>query len=73
MKRETSWGESGMAASREAAGGTFTDLNELVPSNSGWELRQALDINDRGEIAGLGLWRGELAGFVLTPLRRGSK
>ena len=55
------------------SGGTLMDLSERVPSNSGWELWQALDINDRGEIAGLGLWRGELAGFVLTPLRRGSK
>jgi probable HAF family extracellular repeat protein len=33
---------------------TLTDLNTLLPANSGWELIQALFINDAGRIVGAG-------------------
>ena len=36
-------------------GGPMVDLNALVPPNSGLILREAVDINDRGEITGNGL------------------
>lgn len=36
-------------------GGPMVDLNTLVPSNSSIQLHEALQINDRGEIAGNGV------------------
>jgi hypothetical protein len=47
-----------------------TDLNTLIPSDSGWELVLAWDINDRGEIVGFGQHDGKFLGFftsLLTP------
>jgi|GEM_PF-1049931 len=35
--------------------GSITDLNTLIPPNSGLQLVYALSINDRGEIAGIGV------------------
>lgn len=55
--------------------GVMTDLNSLLPADSGWELTQALGINDAGQIIGLGYFNGPdstdplasavLHGFVL--------
>ena len=36
-------------------GGPMVDLNSLIPRNSSLQLVTALDINDRGEIAGIGV------------------
>lgn len=44
-----------------------TDLNTLLPSNSGWTLTEARAINDHGQIAGLGLFGGHRRAFLLTP------
>jgi probable HAF family extracellular repeat protein len=45
------------------------DLLTLLPEESGWEeLFDAAAINDRGEIAGTGLFRGELRAYVATPV-----
>lgn len=43
------------------------DLNSLIPSNSGWVLVEAWDINDSGSIAGIGRRNGKRSAFVLTP------
>jgi probable HAF family extracellular repeat protein len=43
------------------------DLNDLIPSNSGWVLGSANGINDHGQITGQGNINGESHGFVLTP------
>jgi uncharacterized membrane protein len=44
------------------------DLNALIDANSGWTLEQAFDINDRGEIVGIGDHaHDEDAGFLLVP------
>ncbi len=47
--------------------GVMTDLNSLLPANSGWELMQARDINTTGQIVGWGLHNGQNRAFLLTP------
>jgi probable HAF family extracellular repeat protein len=42
------------------------DLNNLIDPASGWVLRFARDINDRGKIVGYGELNGNKRGFVLT-------
>jgi probable HAF family extracellular repeat protein len=49
------------------SGGQTRDLNDLIARDSGWVLNNASAINDNGEIAGIGSFRGAPAGFVLTP------
>jgi probable HAF family extracellular repeat protein len=41
-------------------GGPMIDLNTLIPANSSLQLEEAFDINDRGEISGLGAPPGVL-------------
>jgi hypothetical protein len=43
-------------------------LNTLIPSNSGWKLQFANDINDSGQIVGRGLLNGQIRGFLLVPV-----
>jgi len=45
----------------------LTDLNTLIPPNSGWYLQAALSINDAGEIVGYGTIKGETHAFLATP------
>jgi probable HAF family extracellular repeat protein len=44
------------------------DLNNLIPSNSGWSLSLPASINVRGQITGQGVINGEQHGFLLTPI-----
>ncbi len=44
-----------------------TDLNTLLPPRSAWALTEARAINDHGQIAGQGLWKGKPCAFLLTP------
>ncbi|MBI4600737.1 MAG: DUF3466 family protein [Planctomycetes bacterium] len=46
----------------------MADLNDLIPTGSGWELTIATAINDRGEIVGSGMIGGEVHGFLLTSM-----
>lgn len=46
--------------------GTMTDLNTLLPANSGWELTDARFINDNRQIAGEGTYQGQGAWFLLS-------
>jgi len=46
--------------------GSFYNLNDLIPSDSGWVLQSAYSINDSGQIVGMGLYDGVREGFVLT-------
>jgi len=48
--------------------GTIVDLNELIPADSGWILRQARGINNRGQIVGTGLISGQWHAYVATPV-----
>lgn len=48
--------------------GVMMNINSLLPANSGWLLRNANDINDRGEIVGSGRINNEEHAFLLTPL-----
>ena len=43
------------------------DLNNLIPSNSGWVLTLPTAINARGQITGQGTINGQTHGFLLTP------
>jgi probable HAF family extracellular repeat protein len=45
--------------------GKLTDLNTLLPANSGWELVNALYINDAGRIVGIGNLAGQSQWFIL--------
>lgn len=47
--------------------GVMTDLNALIPIDSGWTLSTAVAINDLGQIVGTGYYNGQQRGFVLTP------
>lgn len=46
--------------------GLMTDLNSLIPIDSGWILTAASAINDKGDIVGTGLLGGQVHGFLLT-------
>ncbi|MES2464864.1 MAG: hypothetical protein V4671_30230 [Armatimonadota bacterium] len=48
-------------------GGKTYDLQTRIPADSGWVLRGAYDINDRGQILGRGVVDGEGHAFLLTP------
>lgn len=49
--------------------GTMTDLNTVIPANSGWVLQFSSSISDRGQIVGYGVnGSGETHGFLLTPV-----
>ena len=44
-------------------------LEELIPANTGWDLRSAEAINDLGQIVGNGIApNGEQHGFLLNPI-----
>jgi len=45
--------------------GVMTDLNDLLPDGSLWDLWSALHINDAGQVMGLGLYDGQFAWFLL--------
>lgn len=47
--------------------GKMTDLNSLIPSDSGWTLREATAINDKGQIVGTGKIGGQERAFLLDP------
>jgi|GEM_PF-800963 len=53
-----------------AAGG-MVDLNTLINPFSGWELLDAMSINNVGQIAGQGLINGEYHAYLLTPVLAG--
>jgi probable HAF family extracellular repeat protein len=46
-------------------GNVATDLNSLLPQNSGWVLTSASAINDEGQIVGVGLHDGRWRAFLL--------
>jgi probable HAF family extracellular repeat protein len=48
--------------------GVLTDLNDLIPLGSGWELGRAYGINDVGQIVGAGYLNGQFRPFLLTPI-----
>ncbi len=50
------------------SGSGMVDLNTLIDPLSGWELSDAADINDAGQITGQGLIGGEYHAYLLTPI-----
>ncbi len=49
--------------------GRLKDLNDLVFNCQGWELVQAVAINDVGQIVGIGSYQGEDRVFLLMPVK----
>jgi len=61
-------GFSGRAAIWRPGETTPTDLNTLLPANSGWTLLTAAEgINNAGQIVGFGTINGQTRAFVMTP------
>lgn len=49
------------------------NLNDLIPDDSGWQLKGALDINDNGQIVGWGITaNGQRHAFLLDPVEQWS-
>ncbi len=46
------------------------DLNNLIPTGSGWVLSVANDINNLGKIVGTGIFGGQQRAFLLTPFQQ---
>lgn len=46
----------------------MTDLNSLLPPDSGWDLYSAQFINDAGQIIGLGLYQGAFRWFLMNTV-----
>jgi probable HAF family extracellular repeat protein len=53
--------------------GVQTDLNTLIPANSGWNLLSAEGINENGDIAGYGTKEGVQHAFLLIPNDRSTQ
>ncbi len=61
-------GFSGRAVVWNAGENAPTDLNTLLPDNSGWTLLTAAEgVNDHGQIAGFGTIDGRTRAFLITP------
>lgn len=60
-------GESGIWGAFLWENGVMRHLNDLIDPASGWELRSARGINDRGQIVGHGLYQGQLRAYLLEP------
>jgi probable HAF family extracellular repeat protein len=56
---ERPWGYSHIGHAFLYNNGRMTDLNTLIPANSGWELIYATDINNHGQIVGYGVRDGK--------------
>jgi len=50
-------------------GGRIANLNDLVGAGTGWVLKEARAINNRGQIVGWGDYGGQKRAFLLTPTR----
>lgn len=64
----TTTGDQKQAAFLWQSGTGMQDLNTLIDPLSGWALLEAHAINDKGNIAGIGLRNGEKHAFLLTKL-----
>lgn len=47
--------------------GQLIDLNDQSVLDSSWKLTEALQINDAGQIIGIGSFNGQQTGFLLSP------
>ena len=59
--------EGGASVAFLYADGVLYNLNSLI-GNGGWDLQQAMTINDQGQIVGSGTYNGEVRAFRLDPL-----
>lgn len=52
----------------DLASNTMSDLNTLLPANSGWILTEARAVNASGSVVGMGTLNGVPQGFILSSL-----
>jgi probable HAF family extracellular repeat protein len=45
-------------------------LQNLIPAGTGWDLKYAYAINDKGQIVGYGSLNGQTHAFIMTPVPR---
>lgn len=65
------WAEQANVAGPRAFvhdGARMIDLNTLLWNGTGWLLREAMAINDAGQIVGAGLLNGQARAFFLQPM-----
>jgi probable HAF family extracellular repeat protein len=62
------WGHTPSLAGRAFLwnGSILIDLNDFA-GGTGWVLMDAFSINDAGQIVGMGLYNGQMTGFLMTP------
>jgi probable HAF family extracellular repeat protein len=49
--------------------GEVIDLTEALVNGDGWVLELVMDINDQGQIVGIGRFNGQQRAFLLTPIK----
>lgn len=66
-----SWTGGGSDSSQAViwyGGSSLANLNDQLVGGAGWNLLEAYDINDAGQIVGTGMLDGEYRGYILTPV-----
>ena len=63
VSRAVQWTPNG------SGGFAITDLNTVLPANSGWVVTSAIGINDNGFIIGWGTHNGNIRPYLLSPNR----
>jgi len=62
-----SWTAEGEFHAFLYSNGVMQDLSNLLPSDSGWQGVIPQGINDKGQVVGYGLFKGEDRAFLMTP------
>ena len=65
----TLYGPNGVAVAFVYVNGHAYALDSLLPPRSGWQIADALGVNDHGEIVGDGYYNGTLYGIAMKPPR----
>ena len=50
--------------------GVRTEIQDLLPPNSGWQIIKAECINNQGQIVGAGIFNNQEHPYILTPVKK---